>query len=226
MTQKNLAIIIAGAGACGKTTTTNAFAMGEPEEHKEEMPCLMRNGWEPRDVSWVIWDNSGVAGNIKSTTDANIGPGVVRNAFNKCLERRRVVIVDGYMSSPQWVDMCNDWDEEHYPDEELVVLILEFILKPEELLERLAERRGVDKEEIREKMYPKMEANTGRPKTLLKHFNNKCELEMHHVVVYVDDSTDEIVDLMDEAVADIMGWEDWPYNFQEVQKDAVEARTG
>ena len=107
-----LAIIMAGGGASGKTTTRKAFALGKPQQHFEITEIDTIKGLRSMRVMWTIYDNCALVGNHNSGTDNASGPGSVKHAFFKCLESSDVVIVDGKITSPQWVLMCNR-SEEH-----------------------------------------------------------------------------------------------------------------
>lgn len=193
--------MMAGGGAAGKTTTTRKFALGEPLEIKEERMCELRNGPDIRNVIWTIYDNCAVAGNHKSGTDANTGPGLVKIAFYEALKAHEIAIVDGMVSSPRWATMCNEWQEEN-PDFHLEVILLYFKLDPETLMDRLASRRGEDKETFRERMWPKCVQLTRRAELLFEHFQNLCEVPVRYMYVKDDDTTDDIVALLDDGVCD------------------------
>lgn len=144
--KKLLVFLYAGGSAAGKTTTTQSFAVGEPVEHKKELPVHTRKGSQTLPVLWTVYDNCVVLGNHKSGSDANKGPGAIRAAFNEVLRlgESDTIIVDGKINSPQWIEMVNDVGEEY--DVELVCLYYD--ISPETLLIRLGKRRGVDPSDI------------------------------------------------------------------------------
>ena len=197
-----IVLVMAGSGSAGKSTTTKAFAIGKPEEHMYLLDWTDRSN-KPRNdkVKYTLYDNCALTGNHHSGTDCNNSPSMIKSVFKKCMRARDIVIVDGFCSSPQWVDMINDWNETHAH-----VLLLYFDLTAEEVLERLAIRRGVDKESIRERMYGKSQR---RPTVMRGHFENRSEWPVTIVNVVVGHSTEEIVDNIDAAIEEI--WEDYGY---------------
>lgn len=204
---KKVAIVMAAGGAAGKSTATKAFAIGDPQEFKDKRIVWTSKGDAEGTVNWTLYDNCAVAGNHHSGTDANTGPGRVIEAFNECLEYRDIAIVDGMISTPRWVLMCNRWQDEH-PDDELFVLCLHFNLEAEELLNRLAGRRGVDKETIRERMEPRCVALVRRAQVLVNHFHDKCECEWKLLEIDKFYAPDDIVELLDDEVCKILECEE------------------
>lgn len=201
---KKVAIVVAGAGACGKTTTTQAFVIGNPEIHIEPREALMRHGMQLANAVWSLYENCGVAGNHKSGTDSNTGPGIVKAAFEEVLKERDIVIVDGMVSSPRWVTMCTDWQERH-PIDELIMVLLYYQITPEEVLSRLAHRREVEIESIRAKMMPKCLGLTRRAELLVEHVDELWHGDLYQIDIFDDDSTDIIVDAVDETLCEIFG---------------------
>jgi len=204
---KKLAIIYAGGGAAGKTTTTKAFVQGEPSEYCEERIVETRIGNRPMKVSWTLYGDCAVAGNHHSGTDSNTGPGATKSAFFECLNDMEIAIVDGMISTPKWVTMCNEWQNE-FSLYELGVLVLHFDLDAEELLTRLARRRGVDIESIRNTMWDKCVGLVKRANLLVNHFEDLCELPMTILCVWKEDCVDDIVELLDEQIDEYFngGW--------------------
>jgi hypothetical protein len=194
-------ILFAAGGAAGKTTTRRAFAIGEPEEHREPREVLVKSGMEIRDVLWTYYDNCAVCGNHHSGSDSNTGPGLIKEAMFETLKHRDITIVDGMLLSPRWATMCNEWQEEH-PDYLLQVLLIHFNLDPEDLMDRLAMRRGTDKETFRERMYPRCKSLIRRAQLLVEHFQNLCECRWDELDIYVEDTTEDIVEMMDDAMCD------------------------
>lgn len=197
-------IIMAGAGASGKTTTTKAFAFGDPVEYKIRMPAPLRKGIEVVPINWTLCDNCGITGNFRSGTDSNTGPGLVEIAFEEVMKLRDVVIVDGMVSSPRWASMVTKWRDFH-PGEEVVVVLLHFDLPAEEVLARLAKRRGVKPSEIRQKMLPKCESLDRRAKLLVQHVYNLWDGDIYELKVMPEDSTDAIVAALDDTLCEIFG---------------------
>lgn len=201
-----IAIVMAGAGSAGKSTTTKAYAIGEPDERKFSCDWIDRTG-NPRnnDVKYTLYENCALTGNHHSGTDCNNAPSLVKAAFDVCVKERDVVIVDGFCSSPQWVYMINDNEDYNFH-----VIVIYFNLTAEEILTRLAKRRGVDKESIRERMYGR---SVGRPDVLLRRFDESCKWPYDVIEVFYETSTEEIVELLDETVDDI--WEEYGYELEE-----------
>lgn len=200
-----LTIVMAGPGGCGKTTTSQTFALGEPREYKELRTVQLQNRKDERDVHWTVYDNCALAGNHASGTDANVGPDVVRQSYEECLMVRRIAIVDGYMSTPRWVEMINDWDAAH-PNDDMIVLVVYFHIGLEELIRRLAERLDVPvDDEFIAKKTDRCLANLKRPVTLMKHFENMGTTELWVLDVNEDDDPDTIVDMIDEYVYELLG---------------------
>jgi hypothetical protein len=202
---KNVAVIIAASGAAGKTTTTQTFAIGQPQEFVDVRPCRLKAGWEDRRVHWTLYDNCAVSGNHHSGTDANNGPWMVREGMFEALKHRRIVIVDGYTSSPQWVEMCNEWDAAHYPEQELAVFILEIDLPADEVMKRLSQRRNKPLEEVQQTMAKKVAGNILRPRRLIGHFMRDCDLELVHAVVGKDHSPAQIAEVMYANIEAMLG---------------------
>lgn len=200
---KRLVIVYAGGSAAGKSTTSKAFATGIPDEHKQKQVVETAKGFAEKTIHWTFYNNYALAGNHHSGTDANQGPGAVKAALYKCLESDKVLsIVDGRISSPQWVTMLNEWQEQH-PEHKLIALCLHFDFTPEELLTRLAIKRGVDKESIRERMYPRCRGWVSESNALVRHFQNLCEIPNDYLDVYPEDSTSDIVELMQDWVEEM-----------------------
>lgn len=197
-------IIMAGAGASGKTTTTKAFAIGNPVEYKVKLPAPLRHGVEVVPIDWTLCDNCGITGNFRSGTDSNTGPGLVEISFEKVMKERDVVIVDGMVSSPRWASMVTKWQDSH-PEEDVVVILLHFDLPPEEVLARLARRRGVKPSEIRQKMLPKCESLDRRAKLLVQHVHDLWTGDIYELKVLPEDSTDDIVAALDDTLCEIFG---------------------
>jgi len=202
-----IVIVMAGAGSAGKSTTTLNYAIGDPDERDFEFDWEDRNGNPRHDkVKYTLYENCALTGNHKSGTDCNNAPSLVKAAFQKCIEERDVVIVDGFCSSPQWAIMIDE--QEGY---DFHVVILHFDFTAEEILTRLASRRGVDKESIRERMYGK---SVNRPGVLLRRFDELCHWPQDVITVYYDDSTEEIVKMLDETVDDL--WKEYGYELEAV----------
>lgn len=200
--KQKLVIFLAAASGSGKSTTSKAFAVGEPEQHQKMMSVDTRIGKQDKKISWTLYDNYALAGTHNAGSDANNGPGAIRESFYICMNLRDIVVVDGMMSSPQWAEMVRDWNLEN-KDYKLGILIVHFDIDSEEVLRRLAGRRGVSKESIREKMMPKCIANVKRPIHLMGHIDNICDnIPTTTLKIYKDDDTAKIVELMDEQVAD------------------------
>ena len=151
-----------------------------------------------------MYDNCALAGNHHSGTDSNTGPGATKSAFFECMQHRDIVIVDGMVSTPKWALMCNEYADSQ-PDQTVAVLLLHFDLPAEELLARLANRRGTTTDEIYDTMWDKCVGLTRRAQLLMEHFQNLCELPMFVVKVKPNHSTVAIVNMLDEAVCKIMG---------------------
>jgi len=201
---KKVAIIVAGAGACGKTTTTQAFAVGNPEMHKELRVADLRHGPKEVPVNWTLYENCAVTGNHQSGTDSNTGPGLVEISFYECMKERDVVITDGMVSSPRWVTMVGKWADSH-PEDDISIMLIHYDLDPEEVLNRLARRRGVNKESIRVKMFPKCDGLTHRAELLVRHVYNLWPGDIWHLTIGNADTTDEIVEAMDSMLCEIFG---------------------
>lgn len=202
-----IVIVMAGAGSAGKSTTTLAYSEGVPDERSFEFDWIDRSGKDRKNkVKYTIYDNCALTGNHKSGTDVNNAPAMVKAAFDKCVKERDVVIVDGFCSSPRWVDMIND-----NKDYDFHVVFLHFDFTAEQILTRLAKRRGVDKEDIREKMYGK---SVPRPSVLLRRFDENATFPFDIIDVFYEDSTETIVELIDDAVNDL--WEEYGYELEDI----------
>lgn len=196
MSDKLLVFMYAGGSASGKTTTTKTFANGVPDERSQKMEVSTAKGTQIKSVKWTFYENCAVTGNHHSGTDANSGPGAVRSAFFQCAQEYDVVLVDGKINSPQWVEMVNDVRYAY----DVTMVELYYQLKPETLLHRLAQRRGVEVESIRLSMYDKCVRYTKVAD--LFHRNIKKLALVPYETVYIDDnmSPDAIVKLMDGMV--------------------------
>lgn len=199
MNQK-LCIFLLGAGASGKSTTTKAFANGNPVQYQEMIDANTMKGIRPMKTTWTVYNNCALAGNHNSGSDANNGPGVIRSAWLKCMDASNIVIVDGMMISPQWAQMVQNWAGDH-KNVQLGILLVHFDLTAEQVLERLSSRRGVDKESIRSKMMEKCIRNVARPIDGFRYFDDHCSsIPTTTLKIYVEDSTAEIVKLMQNEV--------------------------
>ena len=192
-----VAIVMAGGGAAGKSTASKAFAIGDPVEKYELGRWYDRNDvGKVQGVNVTLYDNYALTGNHKSGTDANQAPDLVRLAAWRALGERDIIIVDGMVSSPQWVSMLNNWPGET----PLHVLLVHFDLPAETLMDRLASRRGKDKETFRERMYPKCEGLVRRAELLVGHFEDDCKRPMEKLVVDELATPEEIVEAMDDML--------------------------
>lgn len=199
---KLLVFLYAGGSAAGKTTTTKQFAVGNPDEHCEVVSVPTRKGMEDKKVYWTEYDNCATCGSHKAGADSNNGPGAIKAAFHRCLRLSDTILVDGKINSPQWVEMVNsvacDYDD-------VLIVTLYYQLSAETLLQRLAGRRGVGKESIRESMFKKCQVATGRA-TLLVNNVKKLATTPYEIVNIGDDmTTDDIVYIMDDIVMDYFG---------------------
>jgi len=198
---KQIALLMAGGGAAGKTTTTKAFVEGKPEEHKELKVVPTRKGMQEAKVFWTLFDNCGLAGNYHSGTDANVGPGATEAAFLECADCRDIVIVDGMISTPKWIEMCNRYANEKNPNME--ILLLYFNLPAEALLSRLANRRKVDKESIRASMWDKCVGLVRRAELLVLNCEKLAKIPYTVLEVYEEDTTEDIVELLDIELCEL-----------------------
>ena len=201
---KKAVIIIAGAGACGKTTTTQAFCIGKPDEYRVVRSCLMRNGYQDMQIIYSLYDNCAITGNHTSGTDSNTGPGLVEMSFQECMQRRDIVVVDGMVSSPRWVTMVAEWHKK-YPEDDISILLVHFDIEPMEVLRRLANRRGVSTKSIYDKMMPKCIGLTRRAQLLVKHVYNLWDGDTYTLTVKDRDGTVKIVEAMDKVICEIFG---------------------
>jgi len=193
-------MIMAGGGAAGKSTTTKAFAEGEPQEFKDKRKIINAKGEEQEKwVHWTLYDNCASCGNHHSGTDSNTGPAVVREAFLECISQRDIIIIDGYTSSPRWIDIVNEWATDNL-NQKVEVLCVHFKLSPMELLRRLANRRGVSVESIREKYLPSRAGVGRRGDNLVGYFEGRCVCPVTVLEIYDVDSTEDIIDLIDGEV--------------------------
>ena len=192
--------MMAGASASGKTTTTQAFAIGPPEEHKDKVLFQQQKGPAKKWVKWTFYENCGSAGNHSCGSDCNIGPQVIRYAMYKVLEVRDIVIVDGKLCSPQWPVMCNEWPGN------LAVILLWFRLDPEDILTRLSIRRGEDREVTRELQWTKTcKQGRRRAELLVEHFLATNERPLYPIIVDGTHTTRDIVTLLDDKVCQLFG---------------------
>lgn len=207
MTSK-LVIVMAGGGAAGKSTTSKAFAYGTPVEYKDKRDIINAKGGVVVDwVHWTVYDNCALTGNHHSGTDSNGGPSVVDEAFRECMNVVDVVIIDGYTSSPLWIDTVNDWCID-YPDYHVEVLCVHFKLSDEELLRRLANRRKVDADSIRAKYLPTRRGVGRRGDNLTKYFQERCVCDVHVIAVADNDTTAQIVQRIDDFVLEYFQQDD------------------
>ncbi len=198
-----------GGGASGKTTTRKAFVAGEPEEHKDTRDVPTVKGVRPIPITWTFYDNCALVGNHNSGTDTVNGPGAVKEAFYECLKEYDTVVVDGKITSPQWVHMCNSWQEEH-PEDVLEIFLVYFKLTGEELLRRLAGRRGETPEEVLEKTRQDVFQGERRASLLMEQFDAMCKLPIIDLEVDKHMCTTDIVWEIDEYVLE---------HFQEQDKE-------
>lgn len=192
---KKFVILMAGGSAAGKSTTTQALAQGEPNEVCEMLEIQSKYGPVIEKVYWTVYDNCALAGRHKNGSDANKGPAGHRAAFTQCLPLSDIVIVDGKINSPQWVEMVN----EASADYDICLFVLYFKLSAEELLTRLAKRRGVDKESIRESMYAKCERATRVAELLVINVEKLSILDWLQLDVDATMSPDDIAAIINNT---------------------------
>ena len=199
--EKRLVILMAGGSAAGKTTARKLFAQGEPEEYFKMMTINMRKGPAEQKIWYTVYDNCSVTGNIRGGADSVSGPAAHRASFELCLPLSEIIIVDGKINSPQWVLMTNDACAEY----DVGLLLLYFNLSAETLLTRLAKRRGVEKESIRESMYKKCEGATSRADLLVRNTVKLSELDWWQIDIDEDMTPEDIVDEMDAVACEWFG---------------------
>lgn len=195
-------IVLAGGSGAGKTTTTNAFARGAYVEHKVLRNVPTQKGVRPMDVHWTVYENCAVAGNRNGTSDSNIGPGAMRESLYECLAVRDIVILDGYVSSPQWPVFCNEWEEAH-PECELEILLVHFDLSVEELMRRKAVRLGISINDHPPHVRARCEEGVARPKRLISQFMDLSDQTIISMKVFAEDSTEVIVDLLTKVLEEL-----------------------
>lgn len=195
----SVVVVMAGNGGAGKTTTTRTFAIGEPEEViTKEKIVLARNGETvERKCVYTLYENCAVAGNHNSGTDANNSPQLVRIALERCLDNRDVAIIDGYMSTSQWVHSINNCVGVER------VIIVQFDLTMPELLRRVAGRLGIAVEDLPEKRIERAKSNITRPLVLIRHFTELSKVPFEVIEVWDEDSPDDIVAEIDMAICDV-----------------------
>ncbi len=113
-----------GATASGKTTT-RASLCGAPILIERR-----KHGKYP--VCTTLYKEYGLAGNVGTGSDANIGPDIIMTAMRHCLIDRDIVIFDGVMSSPRFSELAEDFDH---------IIVIYFNLSLEENQRRLVQRR-------------------------------------------------------------------------------------
>lgn len=203
---KKLVIVQAGCFSSGKTTTTKAFAIGEPEEHRIEVDLPGQKGIKTRKVHWTRYDNCAVAGNHHSGTDSNNGPEVVRYALNECLKISDIAIIDGAIVSPRWPDFISEWAEQHQ-DYQVQVVLVYWDLSIEVQRQRLARRRGESQEELD---WNRFEANyISKRRTVEKlveeHFPERCKVPYELLTIKDYHSTANVVEYLDFCVCNFFG---------------------
>lgn len=216
---KFVTIVLNGPGGCGKTTTSQAFALGEPQEFKELRMVQLKNRKDERKIYWTVYDNCALAGNHASGTDANVGPDVIRQAYEECLKTRRIAIVDGYQSSPRWVEMINKWQDEH-PEHKMISLVVYYNVGLEELNRRVAKRLEIDVGELSDARIKRSKGNLRRPIVLMKHFETIGETELWVLDVEEEDSPEDIVDMLDaslQGIFEVAHTEDFVGDFHDVE---------
>lgn len=201
-------VVVAGAGAAGKTTLANSFAKGIPVETKitEEVPTA--KGVRAMSGTMTVYDNYAHVGNHKSGTDACTGPGIQCAIAWRCAEVRDIIMIDGYTSSPQWVDLVN----ELYYSYDVVVLFVTFDVPLEELVRRMAGRRGCTVEDMHNPLVggnivQRITAGMDRPARLRQHFHNKLRsvIPLYDCTITGDMSVQESVDMLNDSLCAIFG---------------------
>lgn len=211
-------IIVIGAGAAGKTTSTKAFGGDYYQEYQEIMELPSQSGAKEVKVCWTIYDHCGVAGTHRSGTDSNGTVASQTAAMAKVAAERDIIIVDGYMSSPKWVLQANDIVTDDNGEGGIIAVVYD--LPPEETVKRLAKRRGVSVDSIWERMYPRHKKLKHRTGTMIRNVAKHACVPYEYVTVDKDMSTDDIVGLMDDALARLyesngLSYDDYLVNCQE-----------
>jgi uncharacterized protein YnzC (UPF0291/DUF896 family) len=182
-----IAVFLLGAGGSGKTTSRISFCGANPVCERVIVPGEKENAR----FFYTLYDSSSVAGNISSGTDANTSPDLIRRSFYECLKHRDVVVVDGVMGSPRFVEMVND-----YQDDDMHVILVHFNLSQDAVIGRLMKRRsnnGIAEQELPEKTLKNSIAFSKRAVSTLEHFRTKCSKKMTKIEVVDSDTTDDIV---------------------------------
>lgn len=189
-----LAIFLLGAGGTGKTTTRKSLCKGEPEAYRIGTENTGNNNDR---YFYTIYSNCALAGNPNSGSDANTGPAFIRSAFNDSLERSDIVIVDGVMASPRWVEMVNDHQEP------LKVLLVHFNLSETEIIRRLMGRRkanGKVEEALPEKTLKNALSFKQRAINAVKAFEKDCVSPVTKIEITDSETTEQIVSKIEKEV--------------------------
>lgn len=186
-----LFIVLAAPGGSGKTTTSKML-VGSQETCQEFTEVreyvLQKAGRTARKCSWTLGAGDiGIAGSWKSGTDSNVGPAIVKDAMYEVIKHKNICIIDGYMSTPQWVVAINEWQSEH-PHEECHTLFVQYHISLEENVRRIAQRRDIPVEQVlnnKSKM-DTLRGNQRRPLVVKQHFENSSNVPVTYINVTED----------------------------------------
>lgn len=124
-----------------------------------------------------------LVGNDSAGTDSIVAPEIIMDGITKALKQSNVVVVDGVMSSPRWVDVTNS-NYQEYKDRGIAVetLLVHFDFVLDEVLKRLLQRRA-GRGKVEDTLPPKTVENArqfiGKTNRAVNHFKNGCKAPMH-----------------------------------------------
>ncbi len=194
-----IALFLLGAGATGKTTTrkllTNRPIITTVCNRKGDYVRKRNPGKgsvvveDYQIVRYFLRDDNhvGLVGNRASGTDSIVAPELIMQAFYSVLEETQIVIVDGVMSSPRWVDMVNIAHEKYKKQGiQVIPLLVHFDFTLDQVLERLKARRA-KKGKVEDRLPDKTIVNADQfiKKTLraINHFKRDCMPKIEWLII-------------------------------------------
>lgn len=174
-----------GATASGKTTTRvslcGAPTLIERRKHGDSPVCT------------TLYKEYGLAGNVGTGSDANIGPDIIMTAMRHCLIDRDIIIFDGVMSSPRFSELADEFDH---------IIVIHFNLSLEENQRRLVRRRtanGRASPELSDKTQHNLLSFRRRADTAASRFQS---YSTPHTLITVTDTcqTEDIVAQIKEKI--------------------------
>lgn len=195
-----VALFLLGAGATGKTTTRKLLTSSVKYEEVEFETIKgsyvrkrnpLKGSIVQEDIDICIYPTikTGLVGSYASGTDSICAPELIMRSFAYLLDHCEIVLVDGVMSSPRWVDMVNQAHLD-FPQKNgqpgITPLLVHFDFTLDQICERLKYRRS-NRGKVEDRLPPNTIENArqfiGKTNRCIKYFKRDCQAEIEWLTI-------------------------------------------